>query len=579
MRKLALLLLALLPVATASAAEPSPLVLYSGPTIAQPNGDVVVQRLDGSGRVSLTGGAGDAGGPVWSPDGSRVAFSSNAATNAKGPGELYVARADGSDVHAVTTGTPAGSTRFSPTWSPDGTELAYLQRSSAFGPADISIVSADGGTPPRRITSDAGDKRSVAWQPHGSLLLFDRDDPSASTTTLWTFDSSTGREREIGNGVATGAALSGDWSPDGSQLAFPDRSGHLAVAAADGSGLHELSSLQMVGTVAWSPDGNAIALAAQHILPGPIDKVGPPAAIDIFVVNTATGTARRLTGPFDFGNPGARNVLPSWSSDGSRLLFRADGYDGLPVARQMNADGTCETPVPLGVDVPVTLAFQPGVTGALGPMSCVDLRVRATTVDAKVAPRRQARIQVVVENDGNEPATSVDLAIQQAGRASGFVEGGSLGTIASGEERAVTGSLVSPDVGVATATVVATADETDSTPTNARATVETTVLNCTLVGTPGGDLLVGTAGRDRICGLPGPDHIVGGKGNDYIDAGNGDDTIIPGPGNDTVLARGGRDVIYARDGVRDWIDCGTEYDIAIVDRVDHTSHCEKVVRR
>jgi hypothetical protein len=37
-------------------------------------------------------------------------------------------------------------------------------------------------------------------------------------------------------------------------------------------------------------------------------------------------------------------------------------------------------------------------------------------------------------------------------------------------------------------------------------------------------------------------------------------------------------VIYARDGQRDWIDCGTEYDIAVVDRVDHVSHCEKVQR-
>jgi hypothetical protein len=29
----------------------------------------------------------------------------------------------------------------------------------------------------------------------------------------------------------------------------------------------------------------------------------------------------------------------------------------------------------------------------------------------------------------------------------------------------------------------------------------------------------------------------------------------------------------------DWLDRGTEYDRAIVDRIDHTSHCEKVVRR
>jgi hypothetical protein len=67
MRKLALLLVALLPVSIASAAGTSPLILCSGTANAYPSGDGVVQRLDGSGRVSLTGGAGNVGGPVWSP--------------------------------------------------------------------------------------------------------------------------------------------------------------------------------------------------------------------------------------------------------------------------------------------------------------------------------------------------------------------------------------------------------------------------------------------------------------------------------------------------------------------------------
>jgi hypothetical protein len=63
-----------------------------------------------------------------------------------------------------------------------------------------------------------------------------------------------------------------------------------------------------------------------------------------------------------------------------------------------------------------------------------------------------------------------------------------------------------------------------------------------------------------------------------IDAGSGDDVIYPGAGHDTILGKGGNDIVYARDGQRDYIDCGTEHDIAVVDKLDHVHHCEVVAR-
>jgi len=46
-----------------------------------------------------------------------------------------------------------------------------------------------------------------------------------------------------------------------------------------------------------------------------------------------------------------------------------------------------------------------------------------------------------------------------------------------------------------------------------------------------------------------------------------------------IEAKGGRDVIFARDGERDVIDCGTERDTAVVDRLDVVSNCERVLRK
>jgi len=97
-------------------------------------------------------------------------------------------------------------------------------------------------------------------------------------------------------------------------------------------------------------------------------------------------------------------------------------------------------------------------------------------------------------------------------------------------------------------------------------------------GGAGIDTIEGGAGNDSLYGDLGADKLYGGAGNDYLDGGSGADIIVGGPGRDVILGKGGNDTIYARDGERDYIDCGSERDVAIVDRVDHVSHCETVVR-
>jgi Tol biopolymer transport system component len=578
MRRLAVLVLALFPVSVAAASGPPPLVLFAGQTGgAAP--DVVVQHVDGTGRISLTGGSGSAVAPAWSPDGARVAFASSLGTHGTGEVEIYVVNADGSELHAVTHDAPVGHSRSSPTWSPDGARLAYLERipSTRSWSSDVWTVPVAGGSP-RRLTNDGGDKQSVAWQPHGSLLLFERPEPNG-VWGLWTIDDGSGAENRVGDVLPYQDGVAAYWSPDGTRLAFPDRQSHVAIAAADGSGLHELNSLRIAGNPAWSPDGKLLAYPATYVLDGKLDRFGPPTAIDVVAADASTGAARRLTGPFDGGIPGSDSALPSWWPDGSRLFFRADGTDPTGATEMMNADGTCEAPAPFWIGAAVPLQFQPGVPIQAGPERCVDLRVRTAVLESAVALRQAAHVQLLVENDGNQPATGVSASIAPVPPAVAPFSHVEVGTLAPGEERTVTVLLASAKVGRASGAVSAVAAEVDPTPENAHAIVEMSVLDCTIVGTPGSDALSGTPGRDRICGLPGADRIDAGKGNDYVDAGNGNDVIIPGPGTDTVVARGGRDVIYARDGARDWIDCGTEYDIAIVDRIDRTRHCEKVVRR
>ena len=573
MRKLAVLLLVFLSVAVASAAGPAePLILLTSPAH-----EIVVQHLDGSGSATLSGGVGLVGGPAWSPDGTKVAFGTNRESSDHGPGEIYVVGADRSGLHAVTNAVPAGHERFDPAWSPDGSQIAYLESSTATGlpSADVWVAAVGGGTP-RALTADGADRRSIAWQPNGPLLLTERISGS-NTWSLWTIDTASGIQRHLSDVAAYHGVDPGSWSPDGTQIALVDTAGRPAVVAADGSGLRELSTVRVSGSPVWSPDGRSLAFDSTRILDGPSGRYGPPTLTDISVVNTATGVTRRLTGAFDDQLLGFQSYAPAWWPDGSRLLFRTD--DPSAPVKQMNADGTCEVPLRAIKLALSRFTFQPGVAFDVGPSHCVDLRLRVAAATSPVAIGRPASMKLIVENDGNLPATGVTVTVSALGDAVTFLSGGALGTMAPGESRSLTAMLASRRIGNATAGAAVTANEPDPTPGDARAALVTSVLNCTAVGTWGADTLNGTPGRDRICGLPGPDRIEGGKGNDYLDAGSGDDTIVGGPGHDTILGRGGRDVIYARDGALDWIDCGTEYDIAIVDRVDHTSHCEKVLRR
>ncbi|HET7771479.1 MAG TPA: hypothetical protein VFN74_22095 [Chloroflexota bacterium] len=78
----------------------------------------------------LTDHADGAYDPVWSPDGSRFAYT----VRNKGRHDVWVASADGVTAQAITE---SGACR-APCWSPDGQQLAYL--SSEAGPFDIWIV-------------------------------------------------------------------------------------------------------------------------------------------------------------------------------------------------------------------------------------------------------------------------------------------------------------------------------------------------------------------------------------------------------------------------------------------------------
>lgn len=76
-----------------------------------------------------------------------------------------------------------------------------------------------------------------------------------------------------------------------------------------------------------------------------------------------------------------------------------------------------------------------------------------------------------------------------------------------------------------------------------------------------------------------PTTALGGPGNDHLWSWVANDDLTGGPGADVLEANGGNDLIDARDGEVDTVDCGPGQDIAIVDRADSVTGCERRLSR
>jgi TolB protein len=134
--------------------------------------NVVVSDLDGSGERPLTTAPGVDGDPEWSPDGTKLVFSSDRDRN--GPclfhdctgfaPELYVMNADGTGVRRLTTdrGYDIGAT-----WSPDGKQILFGRIGDQNDDYELYVVSVDGGQR-RRLTDNSGWDLMPDWSATGT---------------------------------------------------------------------------------------------------------------------------------------------------------------------------------------------------------------------------------------------------------------------------------------------------------------------------------------------------------------------------------------------------------------------------
>jgi hypothetical protein len=190
---------------------------------------IYLLRLDGSEPVALTTSAGMNFAPVFSPDGTQIAFVS---TRDGGVPTVWVMHADGSGQHQVTTELGRDT---SPSWSADGRQLLYS--SEQFGPWNIFLTvigdDVEGEFPVLPPEFSEANQLWPVFDPTGERIAYtvwpDLNDPQ--TADIWLLDFE--QPEPVAIRAGEGADIAWDWGDDTHLLASVGGPDDVQIALVD----------------------------------------------------------------------------------------------------------------------------------------------------------------------------------------------------------------------------------------------------------------------------------------------------------------------------------------------------------
>jgi len=322
--------------------------------------------------------------PNISPDGNFIAYVVKVADMEKDkrPGNLWLAKWDGSENRALTFGNKGQS---HPRWSPDGKWIGFLSGRDDENEVDQLWILSSGGGEAEKITDLKGGVEDFAWSPDSKRMalvvhdpdprepekkekekktvppividrLFFKKDMDGYLTRRYShlqlLDLTSHKAEPLTSGAHDEVLPA--WSPDGKEVAFvtrrgedPDRTSNwdvYVIGAQPGAKERQLTTSpeadpnpEWESAPAWSPDGKSIA----YIHGGDPKKI-EYAVHSLAVIPVAGGQAKVLTEKLD------RNVVqPHWSNDG-KSVFAVVEDDGAQHLIRVPVDGGALEPVTSG---------------------------------------------------------------------------------------------------------------------------------------------------------------------------------------------------------------------------------------
>ncbi|WP_396657232.1 serine hydrolase [Microbacterium sp.] len=353
--------------------------------VFSPDGKTLAFLRDGQlWTLPVTGGEAEqrthlpiaAGAAVFSPDGTKIAFSApvdleamkgeDDADRAERQGSPIVAdgvgyQADGSgflrgvrmQVHVLDlaggdvrqlTGADAHAT--SPAWSPDGTRLAFVAKPD--GVDDLTFRSAvqvldpaDPAAPAKVVAFADGAAVTVAFAPDGSLVVAGWPGDPLGIARLYRVDAETGAATELAASLDRNIMPGGPGYPGG----LPQISGDDVVFAARDRGCTHLYAVPLAGgepRLVLGGQGRVVAGLSIAGGSAAVAVAGPDSFGEIVRIDLATGDEEVLT---------AHGAAP----EGAQLFVRESREfrisDGATVEGWLLRDPEASAPAPLLVDV------------------------------------------------------------------------------------------------------------------------------------------------------------------------------------------------------------------------------------
>ncbi len=275
--------------------------------------------------------------PSWSPDGSRIVYAdefvqANPYSRTTAGSKLHVVDTVTGDSEALAFDLPGIEIddAVQPAWSPNGHRIAFWGIAGG-GQRDLWTVAAEGGEA-IRVTNDAAVDFSPAWSHDGNWLYF--ASTRGGSMAIWRIpiDETTGEILGGAESVTTGGLTEPgmlSFSEDGSKLLYTATLSRGNIAVAD-----------------FDPNVLALTSAEEPLVQGNRRIYQVDIANDGRLVYRSGGSRQDLfvsgadgTGERQITDDAAKDWAPSWSPDGSRIVYYSDKSNTYEVWT-INPDGT-----------------------------------------------------------------------------------------------------------------------------------------------------------------------------------------------------------------------------------------------
>jgi Tol biopolymer transport system component len=284
--------------------------------------NLAVKDLDSGKEIQLTNMVTNDDKPRWSPDGSRVLYTSEKA----GKMDLWLVGAEGGEPELITGSFSGGQgINFigSPCWLPDGKNIAFVVVSEDKRMAGIWVVPAERGEAKKIEFTPEGSIQKIDWSPDGKQIAFDytgrKDDQTIKGSRIFENDiyvmpAEGGEPTRITRIEKEGLSFEAPrWSPDQKRIAFwamdwleynqGKVSSQIWIANLETDKVEPITKKisAMAKALSWTPDGEFIIYVA-----------------------TENNKFRIFKVPVEGGEPVNLNIeglFPDCSSDGKKIVY------------------------------------------------------------------------------------------------------------------------------------------------------------------------------------------------------------------------------------------------------------------